>query len=66
MIDVIVEITKVYLGIVAMLILIDVISFLLAHWQVVLAITFILALLIALFLLVLPIIILVKIVKFIF
>ena len=66
MFDVIVEITKVYLGIVAMLILIDVVSFLLAHWQIVLAITFILALLIALFLLVLPIIILVKIVKFIF
>ncbi|MBP5262536.1 MAG: hypothetical protein J6Z43_10480 [Clostridiales bacterium] len=66
MFEIIVEITKIYLGIVGILILIDLFSFLIAHWEVVLIVSLILALMLALFILVLPIIIIVKIIGFIF
>ena len=61
MLDIIVEITKVYLMIVGTLLMIDLLSFLMAHWAAVLAVTVILALLVVLFILLLPVLIIIKI-----
>ena len=66
MFDLIVDITKVYLTVVGILILIDLLSFLISNWTIVVGVTLILALLLAVFLLVLPVVIVVKVIKALF